>query len=297
MDPVTLSIVGILVSAVGVFVSLIYGWGPFRDRYRTQDSPAEAVRPGDTLLKRIQERGSIRVGFFRYPPLIDRSDSSASTVPVGLYPKLMLHVASANNLKVNFTEIHLSECTQAVVSAEVDLVLCVFQTPKRYQEVDFAALLHLVLVTGIVRSNETRIGTPADLLREDVRVVVEKGEIGAEFLEQLGVRLGRRRVIQVESDDYSEIISLVAAGVADVAIVDGASSRRYLAAHPEAALKRAFPRLPLATCPNGVMLPKGEPSLRDWLTDQFRAARESPQLRAEDAGLLEEWEGIIEKLG
>jgi ABC-type amino acid transport substrate-binding protein len=183
----------------------------------------------------------------------------------------------------------------AIVSHQVDVVLCTFPTPDRLRRVDFAALLHRVGVGAVVRSKQGRVKSADDLKRPDIYVGVVKGEVGWEYSRAFLTLDGNSRFKVLDPECMSDLIELVRAGEVDVVLCDALSCRHWSdkkAARDELSVNPFIVWKPEV----GVMVPTGEPDLKEWLTRCFRLARSSPSASSEESRILNEYPGIVERI-
>ncbi len=292
-----------IVAVIMLVLTIIFGWGPFRDRMKSRKNKKRS-KPKDQLgisvLDTILSAKVAKVGFFRYAPFIDYDPEAQDVNPSGLYADLMKAVADKHGLTVKYGPMNIGDCVQSVEKGAVDFVLCVFQTLERVKRADFTALLHLVTAGGVVRMDETRIATPADLGKDHIRVVVAKGEVGSEIAEQFfGMRKKHGRLIEVDVDDISKIVAFVESGNADIALADSISCKRFIEEKQTGnqSVKQVFEKFPIFICPNGIMIRKGQQDLRDWLDHEIREARTIPEIMKAEQNLLNKWDGILARLG
>ena len=235
----------------------------------------------------------IRVGFFHYPPLIS---STAAGNPSGIYAELTTAVFAGLGLNVDWVQITLPDAIKFLNNGQLDCVTCIFQTAERARQADFAAFLHTVSVTGIVRSSNRTLRTQADLQNPEVKIAVCRHEIGHEIAERI-LQIPSKRLLVLESPDVSRVGALVQTGTADIAIADGISCKRFVSENPNASpkLRQIFLSQPLAVCFNGVMVPRDEPDLRNAIERGFRNVTWSPELRALENDAIEDYHGVLRK--
>jgi|694.fasta_scaffold153537_2 hypothetical protein len=244
------------------------------------------------LLDKIFEKGMISVGYFHYPPLIIAM--GANKAPGGLYGTLMNEVAITNKLDICWQQIKLSQLQRAICCSEVDIVLCVFQTPSRCKYADFHAFLHAVTVGGIGLKSFGDVNmSPSTLSRSSAKIVVCEGEIGHEFaINSLKIDSSRLRVVDLI--DIDQIVSMVESGFADIALLNSISCRTYIENRQDAGdLRLFYQNTPLAICENGVMTPANQNSLGDWIRDQFHMHRRKAEILAIEEEILSRYEGAI----
>lgn len=298
MDPVTLTITGIVVPTAVGLVSLYY------TRRQTRLAEVEHKdknrQNGETktidLLEEIRKRKVARVGILHYPPFTVCL-GEADEAPTGLYADLLRSFCISEGIAVEFMPIRFSSALAAVRDGQVDMVLSTFQTPRRSREVDFCTFMHSVSVSGVVRRTENRIKSQTDLMQHHLQFVVCKEEIGHEILED-HLRIPNSQIEIVDTSNVAKIFDLVASKAADIAIADSLSCQHGLAARgadgPQ--LKPVLRRHPLYLCPNGIMIPRNQSALAAWLERGIKPLLASDAFKEMDDSILEEYHGIITKL-
>ena len=280
-----------LVLAIAGLIFGFYAW------YKPRQLES-VVRDGDieNLLEEITSSKKMRVGFFNYPPLITEPELSGEPAG-GLYGRMTEILGLKNGIEITWVPMNISETTAAVLERKVEVIACVFQTAERSKYVDFTAFLHSVTVGGVSRASEKQIRSQSDLMASDKKVAVCRGEIGHEFVERI-VAIPRKRLLVLDTDKISRVMALVKSGQADIALSDSVSIKNYLDGHNDDCprLKSLFRARPLAICPNGAMIPRGQSDLGEWLDSEYRKVREEPEIRNIEEALLNEYKGIISQL-
>lgn len=247
-------------------------------------------------LQRMRSEMRLRVGYLHYPPFTV-APSADDEPPTGLYVDLITKLCESEGVLPAFEQVRFSSAIAMIQQDRVDVVLSIFQTPRRARSVDFAAFLHSVSVSGVTRRQEDRVTSQADLVALPLKFVVCREEIGHEILEdQLKIPVGQMTII--DTSNIADIIEMVAAKKADVAIADGLSCQHGLAARGAEGpkLKPILRRRPLYLCPNGVMVAKGQNALAEWLDRGIKRLRDEPQFRKAEDAALEEFHGIINRM-
>ena len=294
---------GTILAAVGVFVALAIGI-PALLYQRRQTKLAEEARQRQLVeskghvdqLQRIRTLKHLRIGYVHYPPFsIAPAEDNES--PTGLYADLIRCLCESEGIVPTFEQLRFSSALSAIANDQVDVVLSVFQTPRRSQTVDFTAFLHKVSVSGVTRRQENRVASHADLAAMPLKFVVCREEIGHEILEDQ-LRIPHKQLTIMDTSNIADIIEMVAAGRADVAIADTLSCQHGLAARGAEGpkLKPVLRRSPLYLCPNGIMLAKGQSLLADWLDRGLKKLRSQPDFQKAEETILEEFHGIVIKM-
>jgi ABC-type amino acid transport substrate-binding protein len=247
----------IIIAIVGVVVTLAVGI-PAVLLQRRQTRIAEEARRLEVaagrvdVFQRMRTQKRLRVGYVHYPPFAI-APMTDQDPPSGLYVDLMRQLCVSDSIIAEFQQVRFDSALSKVVDDELDVVLCIFQTPRRSRNVDFSAFLHSVSVSGVTRRQEERISSQSDLVALPLKFVVCRGEIGHEIIED-HLKIPEGRVTVIETSNVADIIEMVAAKKADVAIADSLSCQHGLAARGAEGpkLKPILRRRPLYLCPNGV---------------------------------------------
>lgn len=245
-------------------------------------------------LKRVLERKVLRVGLFRYPPLIDYTETGASVAATGLYAEIIQAFANTHSLRIEWCPTKLSEAIPAVTHHEIDCYACIMLSDVRYRECDFVGLLHSIAVIGVVRGDEQSVRNPSDLTnRHDIKIAVCQGEIG-HHAASTTLRIPSRRLVEISACDISEIIAQVHAGNASVALADALSCKRMMRTRKaQKNFKLVFADPPILTVPNGFMVAKNDKEFSEWLDTGIRGAFSTLDGRKRDAKLHREFGNSI----
>lgn len=244
-------------------------------------------------LARMNLTNRLRIGYLHYPPFSLDSEGG----PSGFYVDLIRTLCESIGVAPEFRLVRFSSAIRSVLDDKVDLVLCIFQTPRRSRVVDFAGFLHSVSVSGVVRYSERRVSSQSDLVSSKLKFVVCRDEIGHEILvDQL--RIPEKQMLIVDTNNVSDIIDLVASGKADIAIADSLSCEIGLAARNQQKpkLRPVLRRLPLSMCPNGVMIPREQPDFSEWIDTGLKKIRQQGDFPQREVQLLSDLEGIVIKM-
>ena len=259
----------------------------------TERHPIVTSVPKD-LLDRIMDTKKFRVGCIKHPPLCDFSWKQGRPSFSGLYVELSQVLCETNGLQPEFFPVDWSQVPDGVFTKELDLdlVLSIFETSQRSEKADFTAGFYKVGVTGIALKENARVSDVDDLSKDDVRIVVTKGEAGWEYVTR-DLRTPRYRLIVVESSDLSEMMAYVLTKRADIAICDEVSCYDFAQLHPE--VVHLFRENHLYTCKNSIMVRKNEPRLREWLNVEFRKARLVQSIQVIEKSILADPRQVIRK--
>ena len=258
---------------------------------RAQHSRKPSGLPTHTAEKKdrldtILSTHAIRVGVVKHPPLCNFEWKNGIPQFDGWYVKLCELVCKENELSLYLVPVEWGDIPgQVFTNMGLDVVLSVFATGLRSERADFTACFHCIDITGITRADNPKVRSVDDLAKDDVCIVVTKGEAGWEYVFN-DLRIPKYRVIVVETDDITKMMDYVLDGNVDVAICDKVSCYNYSQAHPE--IQTVFFADHIYTCRNCIMIPKNEPKLREWVQREFTRARRTKEIQdAEQVFLLD----------
>jgi ABC-type amino acid transport substrate-binding protein len=294
------ALLGLIIAALSVVAAILIGipqvWFARRQTRIAEQAHALAIRSHVDVLARIRANKSARVGFVHYPPFVVATGDDHDQ-PTGLYVDLIRDFLKREDIISDFQQVRFSSAVQAIVDDEYDVVLSIFQTPRRSRFVDFSAFMHSVSVSGVVRRQEDRIHSQSDLVDHNLIFVVCREEIGHEYLEDL-LKIAKTRIKVLDTSNVADIIQLVASKSADIAIADSLSCQHGLAARGAEGpkLKPVLRRHPLYLCLNGVMIGRNQKPLGDWLDKGLKKLLAEPEYERAESSILDEYHGIISKL-
>jgi ABC-type amino acid transport substrate-binding protein len=294
MDPISLTVIGIVVTALIGLPALYY--------QRRQTRLAEAAHVTAQLVQvnrvdamaRIRTEKRLRIGIVHYPPFASMlGDDEAS----GLYVDLIRELCAIEKINPIFEQVRFSSAVDLIRDDRLDAVLSIFQTARRSRVVDFCAFMHTVSVSGVVRRTEARITSQADLLQLKLTFVVCREEIGHELLQD-ALKVPLAKLTIVDTSNIADIIEMVAAKKADIAIADSLSCHHGLAARGAEGpkLKHVLRRRPLYHCFNGVMIGRNQEPLADWFEKGLKPLLARDDFRKKEDAILEEYHAIVSKV-
>ncbi|QDK80824.1 amino acid ABC transporter substrate-binding protein [Spirosoma sp. KCTC 42546] len=282
------------VGIVGVAIAVLAWLKPKSPILTTPKTPVNSVHVD--ILTHVKETKILRVGYCHYPPFCYSTVDDVEKHD-GLYINLLRAFCQTQGIEAQFEQIRFSSSIDYLLADKADILLSIFQTPKRSRSVDFTAFLHTVSVSGIVRKTENRITSQSDLLQYPLTFVVCRGEIGHELLET-SIKISPSKVTVIDTSNIADIVAFVAAKKADIAIADSLSCQHALDARGAEGplLKPVLRRRPLYLCQNGIMLPLNQEKLSDWLDKGLKSQLKLPEFQIMENDLLEKYNGIISKI-
>jgi len=259
---------------------------------QSRDSSEASLLPIKHL-DRVKTSKILRAGAVKHPPLSEFSWEKGEMVFSGYYVQLCKQVCVNNNIIVQFFPVDWTDIPDKVFKElDLDLVLSVFETVKRCEGGDFTCCFHKVRLTGLTNLQNSRVQTIDDLYKEDVRIVVTKGEAGWEFVTR-ELKTPRHRLIVVENSNITEMMDYVLNDRVDVAICDEVSCQEYASKNHN--VKHIFRDDEVYICKNCIMVPKHDNEFRDWVNEEFRKARNTPKLLEMENEILSDPLKLIRK--
>jgi hypothetical protein len=251
-------------------------------------------------LRRVLPAGMIRretfsVGCFDYPPLsVPSSSTSGTPLFVGPWPRLMQDVADILGFDIRLTSISASDF-EHIRTTKADFVVGMFETPARRESFEFSAPFHRIRLQGICRRNRPKI-TKEELSSGALRIAVQSGEVGWEYVQDQLAHLSPTRVRQFGTPATFEVIGLLLSGDYDVAICDEISCLTFLQNprhHGEYQLAFEWPSMVYSSC---IAVRKSLFWSLDRLNAAMKQARNDPAfLRYEDEWLSGPYADAVEK--
>ena len=246
-----------------------------------------------TRLKRIHAEKTIRVGVVKYRPLCDFHIVGGSVVASGLYIHIVEEMCKLKGLKPVYRPVTWSELSGVFAQECVDFVACVFETRLRLAAGDFICNFHKIGL-GAVGRKGGKVSTIAQLSSPGVRVAVMRGGTDWEYVAE-DLKMTPDQIVAVDNYDFQDVIGMVTASRADVAIADDISCIDAVSSSG-GALEHLFADEHIMLCKNGFFIPRGDPELASFLDDGLRAVRNSPSVIALEKRLLAGFERVVERL-
>lgn len=241
------------------------------------------------------EANTLKVGLLSVPPLVDYKIVENTVEPEGIYPTLLKKIADNCNLNIEFIPIQHEDALELLETNKVDVLSNFMVTTEREELFDFAALLFTLSVGGVVRKEDERINTIRDLKETPVKIALCKGAIGTDLVKnKLNIGKESGRIIELETSDVADIISLVKAGIADIAITDNLTIQYNLIKNKADELKQVFTSFPLYISEIGLMLQKDQPEFRNWLNEQTQLVRDDQEIKEMEEELYKIYEDAVQ---
>lgn len=253
-------IIGIIATIAAV-VGTYFAWVSHKNEKKKPKELESKKNSGDEL-SRIKEIGKLKVGYFDYPPLI-YSDASSQT-PVGLYAELLNTLGYNNALEIEWNKINLSDAVKKIVTNEIDLYVCIFETPRRAKDAKFVSFLHSIGVSGIAKKDFPSEISLKELRKRQPKYVVCKNEIGNEIAEEI-LKVPKSKIDIIDTNNISSIVSFVKSGYSDIAIADSLSCWRFIKENPESGLKLIEFKPAIAIYNTGFMVNNYDDLFSNWV--------------------------------
>lgn len=237
---------------------------------------------------------TLTVGVIPWPPFADHPGADGRCT--GLFVELLQSYGSEANVDVNFRAITNEQSARLLNEGAIDLVACLYRTPRRERVFDFAACLYAATMGAVVRASDDRIASFGDLMRDEIKIVACQGEIGAELAcDQFGAEPGSSRLVEMDTVNVRHIGVMVAAGAADVAITDSITCQ-LIVDEIGPVLKPAFPQFPLFVGQIGLLMASGREELRDHLSSELRRLRSNQDFQRRETAALAPFRGMLQIL-
>jgi ABC-type amino acid transport substrate-binding protein len=263
---------------------------------RTRPSPT--IAPHRSRLDMVTSEKRLRCGAVRHAPLSNYqfTDDRMATFS-GFYVELARDVGARNGIQIDFIPIQWYEFTNDIFAVPpgdpraVDLVLSVFETSSRRAYADFTCNFHRIDLCAAVCA-DSRIQTLNELHDTRLRWAVAEGEAGWEYAAR-ELRIEPYDTVVLKHPDIDTALNMLASGGADVAVVDRLTFDRFLAAHPEAALRTLDDHV--FEFKNGIMIPRQDRLFEAWVRDEFCASRKVPAIAELERQILADCKGAVRR--
>jgi ABC-type amino acid transport substrate-binding protein len=190
-----------------------------------QPPVAPHASASSTAVHSLIRPGKLTIGIFPYPPLSVGAEPDAMSGP---WPMLANALAAELGLQAEYRFTSYADLLENAY-ASVDVVVSVFETPRRRRYFDFTRPINRVGLLGLCRD---AVGSVAEdgLRSGQYRTLVQEGEVGWEFMVDEAPRaIANKRVVSVDAVDGVEVLTMLKAGRYDVALIDALSCMNFLA--------------------------------------------------------------------
>lgn len=195
---------------------------------RTQ-GPAAA--PGQSHLERIREKGELRVGYIVFPPYISRDSRSGRMS--GIFATFTEELAKNLGAKLIWVEeVNLTNLSAGLDSNRFDMIVTpLWRSADRAKAVQFSTPLFYSVVGTYVRANDNRFDGDLRRLNDaSIKVAAIDGELAGEIARTDFPKAQLNELPQLV--DYSQLMTEVASGKADVTFYNRIFARRFMRRNP-----------------------------------------------------------------
>lgn len=220
-------------------------------------APALEARP----LEDIISAKKVRAGTVPYFPATIRDPGTGEWS--GYYVDTLRRLFEKIGIEVEFVETKWGAFPGALASDQFDVFAGgSFATPQRALAVDFTRpFMYMGLSMSAAKKDAGRFKSMADIDQPGVRVAVQMGGAGHEFVKQ---NFKKAEIIVLDTGDLSASSMEVLAGRADVGAASSALMAKIVAEHSDA-LVNLFADNPYGVLPISLAVAKGNNSLLTFL--------------------------------
>lgn len=294
-----MAVVGIAIGVIGA----IFGY--FQVRRDVNSAIAQAAegiqktfsRRRADVRRRLGKRAApYVVGCFSYPPVssVEHADPRGEPTFGGPFVELFGSIANAMNFDVEYRFISASEFSTAK-DVSADMILGLFETPHRRPYFNFSLPLYRIRLQGICRRDQVAI-SKEDLISGKLRVIVQSGEVGWEYVQEQMASLMGSTVRAYPFMETVEASRMLLTGDYEVAISDELSCWRFLAANENREHFRLAFDWPLPSFTGCVAVRKGVPIDLQRMNELIKEMRNTPAFLQSEANALAGYEKVVERL-
>lgn len=222
--------VALIIAALGLLLGLVAVYRSF-DTHGGARASAE-----ETALARIKRTGVMRVGYGGFPPytIVDPAQTDPNKRVSGLAVDMVNAIAARHSpaLKVEWVNLNWDTFRADMESNRFDFLAdAVYATvPKAADFGMTEPFSYFGLAVAVVRIDDNRFATFADLDRPDITIALAQGYASTEFAQRELTR-PKFKMIPVGKDAFSQLDEVLL-GRADVALNDVPTVLQYVRAHP-----------------------------------------------------------------
>ena len=179
-------------------------------------------------LQEIVDRGTLKIGYITSPPSTVKDPVSGELS--GFYVDAAREIALQMGVKAEFVETTWGNFVAGLQSGQFDLSIAgTFATVKRSMAIDFTRPVAYIGYGTLVRANDDRFKSFADINKPDVRVAVVQGGSAEEYARR---NLPDAEIVTLASGNLTAPFIEVASNRADVAIEDAFTMNRFIKEQP-----------------------------------------------------------------
>jgi polar amino acid transport system substrate-binding protein len=198
---------------------------------------ADRLQTRETALTRIKREGLMRVGYAGFPPyaIVNPNERDANKRMSGFSVDLINEIARRNlpPLKVEWHNMNWDTLKADIRSRKFDFVAePVYLTIPRAIDFSFSEpYSYFGIACAVVRVNDNRFKTFADLDRPDITIAVSEGWVSSEYARE-HLKKPKFKSIPVGGDAYIQLDDVLF-GRSDVALQDSPTVAQYVKAHAD----------------------------------------------------------------
>lgn len=239
----------------------------------------------------------LTVGYFPYPPFSIASSEGShvdSSSPSGPWCEVVTQVLSRLGLSFQFKPVSASDFSDQH-RARPDIIMGLFRTDARSISYDFSQPLHCIGLNAVCRAELPSI-TKEHLLEGNLRVIVQKGEVGWEYAHQeLRRVLAQGNITELDTHSTKDAIKSLISNNSDLAITDEVSCLGFLEEiGTKHAFRLAFDR-PLRIFDACLAVSKDLSWPLDKIDFVLRQVRNEPEYLKREVLALRGYERIVER--
>jgi ABC-type amino acid transport substrate-binding protein len=203
--------------------------------YEHHQAPsAEMLNPHqhDEAFQRVLRTGTIRCGYFLWPPYMARNPQTKALE--GVNYDYMMALGRFLNLKIDWVqEVAVGEVSQALQDNKFDVMCATMWPGAAIRELDYTDPMLFTDVYAYVRGNDTRFDQDLQKVNQPhVRAVVLDGDTSVDIVRTDFPQATPFTLSRVD-DGIAQIVALTS-NQADVAFLDKSFADSYLQKHPNA---------------------------------------------------------------
>lgn len=188
------------------------------------------MREQADTFEQIKKQGVIHVGYIVFSPFVIQKPETRELS--GVFVDAIREIATQMEVKVEFEEASWNTFIAGLQAKKFDVCIApTFSTIGRAKSVAFTTPLLAAGNSAIVRSDETRFKTIADLDQKGLVIAVTQGEQGHEYAK---ANFKNAEIKVFSGGDQNLTFSEVLSGRADAALGDFWAVAQFAAAQPKA---------------------------------------------------------------
>ncbi|MBD1553114.1 substrate-binding periplasmic protein [Pseudomonas typographi] len=206
-------------------------------------------------LNKINQAGQLRIGYIPSPPGAVKDPITGELS--GFYIDAITALTADMGVKPVFIETTWANFVAGLQSGQFDMsIASTFATVKRAMAVDFTTPLFYLGTVAVVKKDDTRFTTLADMNSPDVKIAVIQGTAAENYVRN---NLPKARITALNTGNLTAGFMEVAAGRADVSFEDQFTASRFVEQQPS--VKTLFADKPVNFLPIAWTVNKGNQEL------------------------------------